>query len=105
MSDNKKIIYNFIAPQKSYTRIVYEYQDLNKDPKVHDQIINFFQKKIIKWMNNNLIKKNIDFIKSKEGYEYIYRLIRKFVKKENVKWYELREKNYVLIKDYFIRKL
>ena len=68
MSDNKKIIYNFITPQKSYTRIIYDYQDLNKDPKVHDQIINFFQKKIIKWMNNNLIKKNINFIKSKEGY-------------------------------------
>ena len=105
MSDNKKIVYNFINPQNSYTRIIYNYQDLNKDPKIHDQIINFFQKKIIKWMNNNLIKKNIDFIKSKEGYEYIYHLIRKFVKKENVKWYELREKNYVLIKEYFIRKL
>lgn len=105
MSDNKKIIYNFITPQKSYTRIIYDYQDLNKDPKVHEQIINFFQKKIIKWMNNNLIKKNINFIKSKEGYERIYHLIRKFVKKENVKWYELREKNYALIKEYFIKKL
>jgi hypothetical protein len=92
----------FINIQPQYTRIVYDYQDLNKDPKIHQQIVKFFQKKIIKWMNNNILKKNINFIKSKEGFEHIYHLIKKFVKKENVKWYELREKNYNLVKEYII---
>lgn len=92
----------FINIQPQYTRISYDYQDLNKDPKIHYQIVSFFQKKIIKWINNNTLKNNIKFIKSEKGFEHIYHLIKKFVKKYNVKWYELREKNYDLIKEYFI---
>ena len=95
----------FINIQPQYNRIIYDYQDLNKDPKIHHLIITFFKKKIIKWINNNTLKYNIKFIKSKEGYEHIYHLIKKFVKKQNVKWYELREENYDLIKKYFLSNL
>ena len=33
--------------QPQYTRFSYDYQDLNKDPKIHYQIVSFFQFQVI----------------------------------------------------------
>jgi hypothetical protein len=81
------------------------YQDVNKDPKLREDITNFFLKKTIKWINDYSEFKNSKYLlpklKTDIGYELIYNVLRQFIKKNNCNWYELRN-NYDLVKD-FIR--
>lgn len=81
------------------------YQDVNKDPKLRENITNFFLKKTIKWINNYSEFKNskhlLSKLKTNDGYELIYYVLQQFTKKNNCNWYDLRN-NYELVKD-FIR--
>ena len=45
-------------------------------------------------------------MKTQKGKDYIYKILKSFVKKNKVNWYELRnEKNYEDVKDYIRNKL
>lgn len=78
--------------------------DINKDPQLRKTITTFYYKKAKKWMENykdfKHTKKNLKIIKSNKGYKIIYNLLRKFVKKNKVNWYELRKPYYEVVKDY-----
>ena len=83
--------------------------DINKDKDLRKQVTDFFYRKSKKWMEDDndfkKTKKNLSLIKSNEGYNIIYQLIRKFVKKYKVNWYDIRKYHYSLIKKYLKKKL
>ena len=89
---------------------VYQYQNINKDVNLRNTVTKFFQKKIIKWINNNDLPANgsnnrtIQFIETLDGRKHIYDLLRHFVHKADINWYDLKD-NYHLIKKYLIEKL
>lgn len=77
----------------------YEYQDINEDKELQNDVIVFYYNKTIKWLD-----KNDEFKKSKKGIAYIKTVLKLYIKKNNAKWYELRgEDNYDSVKE-FIRK-
>lgn len=89
---------------KTFIPTLREKVDINKDPKLRKTITTFYYKKAKKWMETykdfKHTKKNLKKIKSKDGFKIIYNLLRKFVKKYNVNWYELRKPNYEIVKDF-----
>lgn len=84
------------------------YQDVNKDPKLRELLTDFFYKKTIKWVSTyndfKHLKKSLSLLKSKEGYNIIYNLLRVYVKQNNINWYDLKE-YYNNVKDYLKYKL
>ncbi len=85
--------YRKYYPVPPINDIVYEYQNINKDQNLRNNVTNFFKKKIKKWIN-----KIID-------YDIVYALIRRFIKKTSFNWYDLREQQYLTIKKYLLYKL
>lgn len=85
-----------------------EYIDVNKDKDLRKSVTTFFHKKIIKWITNypefSHLKKYLKKIKSEEGYDLMYQLIRSFVKAYQINWYDLKD-NYVVFKDFLKFKL
>ena len=91
--------YYSVPPIQDY---VYEYQNLNKDPKLRNEVTNFFEQKVKKWINKYPEFKKL---KSKTiNYDSIYKILKKIVKKKNLNWYELRS-NSQKFKKYFIKYL
>jgi hypothetical protein len=86
----------------------FTYQDVNKDPNLRKLITDFFYKKTIKWVSTyndfKHIKKSLNILKSKEGYDIIYNLLKVYVKQNNLNWYDLKQ-YYSNIKDYLKYKL
>jgi hypothetical protein len=90
---------------------IYEYQDVNKDMNLRNEITDFFQKKIIKWINMpeeypgyaHLQDKKA-FYETTPGRHEIYNLLRNYIKRSGINWYDLRD-NYTIIKDYLSKKL
>jgi hypothetical protein len=85
-----------------------QYQDINNNVNLRNTVTKYFQEKLLKW-----IKKYPEFIKFKsmlnkintdDGYKMIYKILRKFVKKTDLNWYDLRT-NKELVKKYFISHL
>lgn len=87
---------------------VYEYQNINTDLNLRKDVTNFFQRKIIKWIKNypefSQHKSKLNFLESVDGQMHIYNLLRKFIKKSGINWYDLRD-NYSIIKEYLNEKL
>jgi hypothetical protein len=83
---------------------VYEYQDINRDVNMRKQITLFYHEKLLEWIDNNqsfhFLRKNKKQIENNQF--LIYKLLRKFVKKSGVNWYDLRD-NYSLIKEYLYK--
>jgi hypothetical protein len=79
------------------------YQDVNKDPELRKMMTIFFLNKSIKWINKykefTNAKKILPLLKSKDGYNLVYNLLRKYVKQNNINWYDLKE-NYSIVKDF-----
>lgn len=73
------------------------YQDVNKDYKLRDMMTRYYLDKTLTWLNTpNTLSKN--------GYGKIYKLLKKYVNKYNINWYDL--KTYKdSIKMYLIEKL
>ena len=94
---------NFFVPPPYITTLKRVY-DINNDPQLRKTVTSFYYKKCKKWMKEykdfKHTKKNLKKIESDDGFKIIYNLIRKFVKLHKVNWYELREKNYLLVKDF-----
>ena len=86
----------------------YEYQSVNHDKKLQFNVTNFFYKKLLSWIYNNKYytryKENILSKSNKYIFKSIYYILKKFIKKTNINWYDLRD-NYNLIKNYIYIKL
>ena len=105
------ILSNPIRPTNYYQLYNYDlkYLNVNKDSRLRKDVTSFFLKKLIKWIKNdsefkkyNNLLKTLDTI---NGTKLVYKLLRTYVNKHKVNWYDLRTEKYYLIKDYFNRKL
>jgi hypothetical protein len=87
---------------------VYEYQDINHDMKLRKSVTKFYNQKVLKWLNTDKefqhLKSKERFLESNDGLQYIYSLLRHFVKRSGINWYDLRD-NYSLIKRYLSDKI
>ena len=87
---------------------VIQYQNVNTDTNLRTDVTKFFNKKVIKHITENSelnhLKKDLAFLKSSDGWKFIYKLLRRFVKNSNINWYDLRD-NYRTVRDYIISKL
>ena len=105
MSNEKKQMI-FIPPP--FITQTYTYQNINKDPNIREKFTIFYYNKIIKWIRQYKefakYKNLLPFLKTKKGYFALYNLLREFVKKHNVNWYDLKDK-YSVVKDYLRYKL
>jgi hypothetical protein len=87
---------------------VIEYQNVNADPRLRKNVTEFYIYKINKWIQSDndftKYKKLANHFKSQEGTNTVYNLLKEFVKKSGINWYDIRD-NYQLVKDYFKYKL
>ena len=87
---------------------IVEYQDVNKDVYLRKDVTKFFHEKVLKWINEydefKIYKSKLQFLKTTDGQLHIYNLLRHFVKKSGINWYDLRD-NYSIIKEYLNKKL
>jgi len=82
------ILYKKYYPVPTYHESVYEYQNVNKDMNLRQNVTMFFQEKIKRWINKY---PEFEKLKSKNiSYDRIYHILRKVVNKYNLNWYELR---------------
>lgn len=85
--------------------------DEENDSEYVEEIINFYYKKVLKWITDDIeykkVKKHNKFMKSKKGYQYLTKILKSFVKKNNnIKWYDMRSKDVIDdVKDYIKSKL
>jgi hypothetical protein len=87
---------------------IYEYQDVNKDVHLRKSVTDYFQEKILNWINTesdfSKYKSKTKFFESDEGYMHIYHLLRHFIKRSKINWYDLRD-NSKIIKSYMLKHL
>lgn len=95
----------FIPHIKSY----YEYLDVNQDKNLQKNVTMFFYREMMdKWINNDIQYKklkNKKLLKSKDGLQLIYKILNKLVKKGETNWYDLRDPQYELTKDFIFYQL
>lgn len=99
-----------ISTNQSLYNSTYDYQDLNEDKKLQNDVVVFYHNKTIRWLDENeefkKLKKHLKFIKSKNGINYVKTVLKLYIKKHNAKWYELRDDiNYDNIKEYIRKNL
>ncbi len=72
-----------------------EYQDINKDKKLRANVTDYFYDKTKEWINKDedfsKLKSNISFIQTTDGYKHIYNILRKYIKKKKLNWYDLKD--------------
>ncbi len=100
-----------IPPKTKITHIIplvynstITYPSVNKNSDLRKTVTHFFINKIIKWIKSydefKHLKNKNEFYNSNEAEKVVYSLIRKFVNKNKVNWYELRTKYYSDVKAY-----
>jgi hypothetical protein len=89
---------------------VIEYQDVGQNMNLRNEITNYYLEKTINWIETDKkfrnLKKYLKNLKSKDGYQIIYNLLRIYVKNGRANWYDLRDRNNSpVIKEYLQYKL
>jgi hypothetical protein len=85
-------------------------QDVGENKYLQNDVANFYYNKLLKWIRNYPefahLKKHEQFLKSNKGPEYIYYLLKLFVKKSAANWYDLRSTiNYPIVKNFLKYKI
>lgn len=87
---------------------LYEYQNINKDINLRKNVTQFYHKKLLEWINTDNdfkhLKNQYTNLDSLDGQMIIYKLLRHFVKKSGINWFDLRD-NHQLIKKYLSKKI
>ena len=88
----------------------YEYQDVGKNMELRKDVSKFFLEKVHQWIKEdksfNKVKKFSPALKSSNGLEIIYNLLRLYVRNGKANWYDLRDTyNYPIVKNYLLYKL
>jgi len=79
---------------------VYQYQNVNKDINLRERNTKFFHRKAIKWCSGKMCT----YLESSKGHKFIYTLLRIFIRKYKINWFDLAD-NYEVVKDYIKMKL
>ena len=95
-------------PVPPYVQSIYQYQNINNDNNLQKDVTLFFHTKLLLWINKESKFKQYKYLEKKldtnNGIKFIYKLLKKFISKTNINWYDLRD-NYYLIKKYILIKL
>jgi hypothetical protein len=109
---NKKSVTNNSQLMNSllYTYNTEDVADVGDNPKLQEDVTNFYLTKIKKWFKKNpefiKLKKHTQFIESPKGIAFVYKILKSFIKRNKLNWYDLRsDENYDNIKDYIRDKL
>jgi hypothetical protein len=87
----------------------YDYQDINQDPKLRIDVVNYYYHKLLKWVSSSSMYKEHrehkdDLHENKNKVKKnIHKLLKYFVKQARINWYELRS-NHIIIKEFFSKK-
>ena len=101
---NSNKTYYLLPQQIIPTKI--PYLNVNNNQELRNSVTSYFLNKTIKWINNKEMPNNFKpILISHKGDDFMYELLRKYVNKHNINWYDLRNKHYESTKDYIIRKL
>jgi hypothetical protein len=85
----------------------YYYLNVNKLPALRQQVLKYYKDKIYKWINKYPEFKKFEHLKKLDDTNFtalIYKLLRHYVKRSDLNWYELRT-NHKSLKKYFEKKL
>ena len=97
------------SPGVPYIKSYYEYIDLNEDKNLQKNVTKFFYDELMnKWISNDKVFqkfKNKKILKTKDGLQLIYKILLKLVTKGDTKWWDLRDPQYILTKDYIYYQL
>lgn len=92
----------FLPPP--FTSTYFTYQNVNADPKLRKDVTDHFFDLINKGDKIENLKKYKKYLSTREGYELIYKILRRFTKKYDFNWYDLRSiENDTM--DYLISKI
>jgi hypothetical protein len=85
-------------------------QNVGDNKVLQSDVTTFYYNKVLKWIKSypefSHLKKHEKFLKTRDGLDYIYNLLRLFVKKSQANWYDLRDPtNYSTVKDYLRFKI
>lgn len=87
---------------------VYEYQNVNYDPRLRKQVTEYFYQRTLNWLHYDpswkSLKKIRRIVESRNGIELIFSLLKLFKNNSNLNWYDLRD-NEPLIKEFLKYKL
>jgi hypothetical protein len=103
-------VINVLLPKSNYNSNAV-YQDISEDEDLQEDVTKYYLKKTLKWIKKDntfsKLKKFKKILESDKGYKVIYKILKKFLIKNNkLKWYDLRDKsNYEDIQDYIRKKL
>lgn len=107
-STNSKPQYRRYWPVPPLIERVYEYQDVNKDVNLRNMVVKYFKDKILEWINTepefSKHKSKKHHFESVDGMMELYQLLRHFIKKSGINWYDLRD-NTKVVKHYLSKKL
>ena len=86
---------NITLPMSPVKNINYDVSDADDDDKkIFNKIAKYYQTKIVQIIESDDkykdIRDDVDYIDSKKGLKYILKLLKKFSKKNNIKWYTLK---------------
>jgi hypothetical protein len=107
IKDEKNNRINKYYPPPAIIEGEYQYEDINKNPELRKNMTRFFYNKVLKWIEKDNQYNKLKSIKSlieKHGKVYIYNILRRFVKKSGLNWYDLKDE-YKYIKKYLCKKL
>ena len=92
----------FLPPP--FTSTYFTYQNVNADPKLRKDVTDHFFDLINKGDKIENLKKYKKYLSTPDGYELIYKILRRFTKKYDFNWYDLRSiENDTM--DYLISKI
>jgi len=85
-------------------------QNVGDNKALQSDVTIFFYEKVLKWVDSypdfSHLKKHKKFLKTSDGLDYIYNLLRLFVKNSKANWYDLRDpNNYLIVKNYLKHKI
>ena len=101
IDNNGNIIYKKYFPPPPVVESTYEYQNVNKDVNLRNNVISFFIQKLIKWYSNDETK--IIYLKSYEAKKHLNKILKNFIKIYDYNWYDLID-NYKKVKNYIYKK-
>ena len=92
-----------------FVKSYYNYIDVNMDKNLQKNVTMYFYNEMInKWINNDIQYKkfkNNKLLQTKDGLQLIYKILNKLVKKGETNWYDLRDPQYELTKDFLFYQL
>ena len=87
--------YIFLPPP--FTSTFFKYQNVNVDPNLRKNVTDHYFDLMNSLLQNDnrfkSLKKHSKFLSSKQGYEIIYKVLKRYTKKYDINWYDLRSQN------------